>query len=59
MTDLMVKDLGLALDAAKGVEAFLPVTEFTRREYSESSKGGYGALDFSSIYKYYSEKKDV
>ena len=54
-TDLMVKDLELALESAKSVNTSLPVTEFTRGEYKSASKEGYGALDFGSCYKWYAD----
>lgn len=54
-TDLMVKDLELALEVAKSINTSLPVTEFTRGEYKSASKEGYGALDFGSCYKRYAD----
>ena len=55
-TDLMIKDLGLAIDAARnaGVKQ-LPVTEFARSQYKRASENGFGSLDFGSIYKWFSQ----
>lgn len=53
MTDLMIKDLGLAVEAAKSVGKKVPVTEFSLHEYSKGSQKGMAALDFGSIYKLY------
>ena len=47
--DLMVKDLGLAIDVAgdKG-----SVAQFCENEYSKVGNLGFGHLDFSSVFKY-------
>ncbi|MFC5458880.1 3-hydroxyisobutyrate dehydrogenase [Massilia niabensis] len=47
--DLMLKDLGLAAEAAMGVKAPIPLGELARNLYALHSAGGAGALDFSSI----------
>lgn len=49
--DLMLKDLGLAAEAAVSVGASIPVGELARNLYSMNSKAGNGALDFSSVVK--------
>ena len=54
-TDLMIKDLGLAMDAAKSAGVEIPVTEFTRAQYKRASEGGFGSLDFGSIFKWFSK----
>lgn len=49
--DLMLKDLGLAAEAAMGVGASIPLGELARNLYSMNSKAGNGGLDFSSVVK--------
>jgi 3-hydroxyisobutyrate dehydrogenase len=57
MTELMVKDLGLAVEAARSSGYKLPVTDFAHSQYKRASSSGYGALDFGSIFKWLSEQK--
>jgi 3-hydroxyisobutyrate dehydrogenase len=47
--DLMLKDLGLAAEAALAARASIPIGELARNLYSLHSASGAGALDFSSI----------
>jgi 3-hydroxyisobutyrate dehydrogenase len=47
--DLMLKDLGLAAEAAMGAKAPIPLGELARNLYALHSAAGAGALDFSSI----------
>jgi 3-hydroxyisobutyrate dehydrogenase len=47
--DLMLKDLGLAAEAALSARAAIPLGELARNLYSLHSRAGAGALDFSSI----------
>ncbi|RJF98487.1 3-hydroxyisobutyrate dehydrogenase [Noviherbaspirillum saxi] len=47
--DLMLKDLGLAAEAALSARAAIPLGELARNLYSLHSQAGAGALDFSSI----------
>jgi len=47
--DLMLKDLGLAAEAALATRSSIPLGELTRNLYSLHSAGGNGKLDFSSI----------
>jgi 3-hydroxyisobutyrate dehydrogenase len=54
MTDLMIKDLGLAIDSA--ADCPLPVTEFARSEYRKISGAGKGSLDFGYCFKMYDDK---
>ena len=55
--DLMLKDLNLALEAAAEVKANLPAGSLVRNEYQTmSSEAGMGRLDFSSLFKYLTEK---
>lgn len=49
--DLMLKDLGLAAEAAMGVGASIPLGELARNLYAMNSRAGHGGLDFSSIVK--------
>ncbi len=47
--DLMLKDLGLATEAALATRSSVPLGELTRNLYSLHSASGAGTLDFSSI----------
>lgn len=47
--DLMLKDLGLAAEAAVAVGSAVPLGELARNLYSMNSKAGNGGLDFSSV----------
>ena len=49
--DLMLKDLGLAVESAGASGASVPLGELARRLYDIHSKSGAGGLDFSSIYQ--------
>lgn len=49
--DLMLKDLGLATEAAMGVGASIPMGELARNLYAMNSRAGNGKLDFSSVVK--------
>ncbi|WP_144641403.1 3-hydroxyisobutyrate dehydrogenase [Bordetella genomosp. 13] len=55
-TDLMLKDLGLAAEAALSARAATPLGELARNLYALHSQGGSGALDFSSIVRLYTQK---
>ncbi|MBQ0723693.1 MAG: 3-hydroxyisobutyrate dehydrogenase [Paraperlucidibaca sp.] len=48
-TDLMLKDLGLAEEAALGAQTPIPLGGLARQLYALHSAGGNGGLDFSSI----------
>jgi 3-hydroxyisobutyrate dehydrogenase len=48
--DLMLKDMGLALDSALSAQASVPLGALARNLYDAHSKAGFGGLDFSSIY---------
>ncbi|MDI3380050.1 3-hydroxyisobutyrate dehydrogenase [Xenophilus aerolatus] len=50
-TDLMLKDLGLALENATAVKAATPLGGLARSLYAAHSLAGHGALDFSSVIK--------
>lgn len=47
--DLMLKDLGLAAEAAMSVGASIPLGELARNLYAMNSAAGNGGLDFSSV----------
>ena len=47
--DLMLKDLGLAVEAAMRTGATIPLGELARNLYALNKQAGRGALDFSSI----------
>ncbi len=56
MTDLMAKDLGLAMDTAVGSQSSTPLGALTRNLYALHQKAGYGKKDFSSIFEQFSNK---
>ena len=56
MTDLMVKDLGLAMDTALASGSSNPMGALTRSLYSLHQKQGNGAKDFSSIFEAFNAK---
>lgn len=56
MTDLMLKDLGLAMDTAVGSQSATPLGALTRNLYSIHQKSGNGKKDFSSIFEQFSSK---
>ncbi|GHH51998.1 3-hydroxyisobutyrate dehydrogenase [[Pseudomonas] boreopolis] len=49
--DLMLKDLGLAVEAAMSTGASIPLGELARNLYAMNSRAGNGKLDFSSVVK--------
>ncbi len=49
--DLMLKDLGLAVEAALQTGATIPLGESARNLYAMNSSAGRGGLDFSSVVK--------
>ncbi len=50
-TALMLKDLKLAMEAAQGVGAQVPMGERAAELYQAFTDGGFGQLDFSAIIK--------
>jgi 3-hydroxyisobutyrate dehydrogenase len=52
-SDLMLKDLGLAAQAALSTRSPVPLGELARNLYALHSAAGHGKLDFSSILKLY------
>jgi 3-hydroxyisobutyrate dehydrogenase len=55
MTDLMHKDVGLALALARDVGAPTPLGELVERLYGAASAQGYGRQDFSAVARLYQE----
>ncbi|MFY0663281.1 MAG: 3-hydroxyisobutyrate dehydrogenase [Natronospirillum sp.] len=53
MVDLMVKDLGLALQAAQDCHADTPMGQQANALFTQHAKDGNGTRDFSSIYLRY------
>jgi len=49
--DLMLKDLGLAIEAAMAAGATIPLGELARNLYAINRQAGRGNLDFSSVVK--------
>jgi 3-hydroxyisobutyrate dehydrogenase len=47
--DLMLKDLGLAVEAAIATGATIPLAELARNLYAMNQRAGRGGLDFSSV----------
>ncbi|WP_341206139.1 3-hydroxyisobutyrate dehydrogenase [uncultured Psychrosphaera sp.] len=54
MTDLMAKDLGLAMDTAVQSNSSTPLGALTRNLYALHQKAGNGKKDFSSIFQQFS-----
>ena len=50
-SDLMLKDMGLAVEAAMSVGATIPLGELARNLYAMNQQAGRGGLDFSSVVK--------
>jgi 3-hydroxyisobutyrate dehydrogenase len=50
-SDLMLKDMGLAVEAAMGIGATIPLGELARNLYAMNRQAGRGGLDFSSVVK--------
>ena len=48
--DLMLKELGLAVENAENLEANIPLGKMAQRLYESHSKAGHGQLDFSSVF---------
>jgi 3-hydroxyisobutyrate dehydrogenase len=55
-TDLMLKDLGLAQEAATAVRASTPLGGLARALYAAHSLAGHGGEDFSSVIKMVQKK---
>ncbi|RYF55314.1 MAG: 3-hydroxyisobutyrate dehydrogenase [Comamonadaceae bacterium] len=55
-TDLMLKDLGLAMESAQLTDAITPLGTLARNLYALHSRQGNGAMDFSSVIKQFSKR---
>ncbi|MFB9885315.1 3-hydroxyisobutyrate dehydrogenase [Balneatrix alpica] len=55
MVDLMVKDLGLALETSIKSQSSTPMGSLARNLFSLHAKQGQGKLDFSSIYQFFKQ----
>ena len=55
-SDLMLKDMGLAVEAAMGAGATIPLGELARNLYAMNKQAGRGGLDFSSVVKVLSDR---
>lgn len=55
LVDLMIKDLGLAMESALAVGASTPMGALARNLYVNHSKEGHGRSDFSSIQQVYNK----
>ncbi len=51
--DLLRKDLGAALDAARAMKMPMPASGFAYQLYTRQSAEGDGALDYSAVAKFY------
>jgi 3-hydroxyisobutyrate dehydrogenase len=51
MTDLLHKDLGLALDLAAESQTSVPLTALSRQMYETARAAGYGREDYTSLLK--------
>lgn len=56
LVDLMVKDLGLAMESALATGSTTPLGSLTRSLYLAHAKQGMGGIDFSSIQTYFQAK---
>ncbi|MGF6414179.1 3-hydroxyisobutyrate dehydrogenase [Paraburkholderia sp. MM5482-R1] len=56
-TDLMLKDLGLATDAARGVRQPVYLGALAQQLYQTMSANGAGRLDFSAVIKLYRSRE--
>lgn len=56
MTELMLKDLGLAMETAIASGSSTPMGALARSLYASHARKGNGKLDFSSIYQYLAEQ---
>lgn len=55
--DLMIKDLGLAMDVSQQSAAPVPMGSAARALFTLHKAGGNGKLDFSSLMQFYQDKK--
>ncbi|NOI14137.1 3-hydroxyisobutyrate dehydrogenase [Vibrio hepatarius] len=57
MSKLMLKDLGLGLDAAAKSQSSVPMGALARNLYALHNANGNEELDFSSLFEFYQSKK--
>ncbi|NOI75885.1 3-hydroxyisobutyrate dehydrogenase [Vibrio coralliilyticus] len=57
MSKLMLKDLGLGLDAAAQSQSSVPMSSLARNLYAFHNANGNEELDFSSLFEFYQSKK--
>lgn len=57
MSKLMLKDLGLGLDAASKSQSSVPMGALARNLYAFHNANGNESLDFSSLFEFYQTKK--
>lgn len=57
MSKLMLKDLGLGLDAAAKSQSSVPMGALARNLYAFHNANGNEELDFSSLFEFYQSKK--
>lgn len=55
-SDLMMKDIGLAIDAASNSKVPVPLGKTTLDLYREISKNGHGGKDFSVVFQYHKDR---
>ena len=58
MTDLMAKDLGLAVSAAREKRVPVAVASTAQQVYRMASSHGLGRKDFSSVYQFLKPSSD-
>lgn len=56
IVDLMAKDLGLAAECAQQSQSATPMGALARNLYVAHQRQGFGKLDFSSIFRFFSKK---
>lgn len=57
MSKLMLKDLGLGLDAASMSQSSVPMGSLARNLYAFHNANGNEELDFSSLFEFYQSGK--
>ncbi len=58
-TDLMLKDMGIALNAARAADLPLELAPVAASLYRRFSEAGHGGLDFSAIYQLLNNPEDT
>ncbi|GEM75094.1 3-hydroxyisobutyrate dehydrogenase [Vibrio sagamiensis] len=53
MSKLMLKDLGLGMEAAMQTQSSVPMGALARNLYALHNSNGHGELDFSSLFEFY------